>query len=81
MWKMWDALGEGQGQTHPLPLTKEQLLRGRMQPVLQEHENRMSGNRSEGKMKKTQIFQQEIWVKNFPREQWRRNCGGNPARG
>lgn len=51
MWKMWDALGEGQGQTHPLPHTKEQLLRGRMQPVLQEHGNRMSRNRSEGREK------------------------------
>lgn len=32
-------------------------------------------------MKKTQIFREEIWVKNFPREQWRRNCEGSPARG
>lgn len=69
MWKMWDVLGEEQGQTQPLPHTEEQLLRGRMQPLLQEHGNRISRNRSEGreKMKKTPNIPGRDLGKNLPK--------------
>lgn len=73
--------GRGQGERHSHRLLPGKSSGGEVSNLLPRAMGTGRAGRGLGEKEKKEISQQEIWVKNFPREQRRRRGGGSMARG